>query len=143
MNQSTERRLFSYAWQFKRGIILGIVFLIIATALELAGPFIAETIIDNHILGIESVWYEVDEATNDANIQYDNKYYVREDRLENAATENAAITILAIARHYYAVNGVAPLTGSREFENGRMTISLDDEPVEFAASKLSVQQLYQ
>lgn len=61
MKPSTEKRLFLYAWQFKRGIALGIVFLMLATALELAGPFIAKRIIDEHILGIEAVWYEVDE----------------------------------------------------------------------------------
>src|SRR5699024_4329448 len=98
MNQSTERRLFLYAWQFKRGIILGIVFLMIATALELAGPFIAKTIIDDHVLGIESVWYEVEESDASAPVLYDGKYYVREDRLDGLNPSQNAITVLAIGK---------------------------------------------
>ncbi|WP_143521154.1 hypothetical protein, partial [Pseudomonas sp. 2995-1] len=59
---SVGKRLFRYALQFKRTIIIALVFLSIAVAAELTGPFIAKTMIDNHILGIERAWIETDEA---------------------------------------------------------------------------------
>lgn len=40
--QSTEKRLFRYALPFKKGIIIGIICLMIATAFQLAGPLIAK-----------------------------------------------------------------------------------------------------
>ncbi|MDY0395932.1 hypothetical protein RWE15_18020 [Virgibacillus halophilus] len=40
----------------KKGILIGIVCLVIATALELAGPLIAKKMIDEHIVGIEGTW---------------------------------------------------------------------------------------
>ncbi|HLS24026.1 MAG TPA: ABC transporter ATP-binding protein [Pseudogracilibacillus sp.] len=138
--QSTERRLFNYAWQFKRGIILGIIFLMVATALELAGPFIAKTIIDDHILGIESVWYESEVESEASTVSFNGKTYVREDRMTTPPTDQA-ITILAIDRDYYAVEGKAPLEGSRTFSDGKMTIEAT-ERVQLPAEKLKVSELY-
>lgn len=60
--KSTERRLFQYALKYKKGIILGLVCLMIAVALELAGPLIAKRVIDNHILGVEGYWEAVETA---------------------------------------------------------------------------------
>lgn len=37
MKKSTERRLFQYALKYKKGIIIGLICLVIAVALELAG----------------------------------------------------------------------------------------------------------
>lgn len=140
MKPSTEKRLFLYAWQFKRGIALGIVFLMLATALELAGPFIAKRIIDEHILGIEAVWYEVDEPKKEQTASYDGTFYVREDRLEGA-TSGKAITILAIGRDFYAVRGIAPKEGERFFQDGTFVIEAD-ETYEFPAEKLDAKALY-
>lgn len=142
MKQSTEKRLFQYAWQFKRGIILGIIFLMIATALELAGPFIAKRIIDNHILGIESVWYEVEESNREHTVTFHNKHYVREDRISSSELSERAITIIAIEKNYFVVEGIAPLEGAREIQNGKILITTD-ETYELPATKLTVSELYQ
>lgn len=139
---STEKRLLLYAWQFKRGIILGIIFLIIATALELAGPFIAKRIIDHHILGIEAVWYEVEEDVAGATVTFNDKKYVREDRLTTKPNSDSMITILAIEKDYFVVDGIAPLEGARQFKDGYITIDAD-QTYEMKATELSIQQLYQ
>lgn len=141
MTGSTEKRLLKYAWQFKRGILLGIFFLIIATALELTGPFIAKTIIDKHVLGIEGVWYEVENDVDVPTVSFLDKQLVREERLPKGTEKQHAITILAIERDYYIVSGIVPLEGNREFLNGKMTIS-GEEQIEKEAEKLSVQELY-
>lgn len=139
---STERRLFQYAWQYRRSIFIGLIFLILATTLELAGPFIAKTIIDDHILGIESVWYEVDEDSQEKGVvTFDDSTYQREDRLQLSPKEGAR-TILAVDRTYYLVEGVAPLEGERHYTEGKMTISGEEEET-FRARPLDRAELHQ
>ena len=46
---STSKRLFKYAMYFKRPIFLGLFFLTAAVIADLAGPFIAKNIIDEHM----------------------------------------------------------------------------------------------
>jgi len=47
---STSKRLFKYAMYFKRPIFLGLFFLTAAVFADLAGPFIARKIIDEHMI---------------------------------------------------------------------------------------------
>lgn len=47
---STGKRLYHYALFYKKPIILGLIFLTIAVMADLTGPFIAKTIIDEHIV---------------------------------------------------------------------------------------------
>ena len=47
---STSKRLTKYALYFKRPIFLGLLFLTVAVLTELAGPFIAKYIIDEHMI---------------------------------------------------------------------------------------------
>ncbi|SES20031.1 ABC transporter ATP-binding protein [Psychrobacillus sp. OK032] len=47
---STGKRLYHYALFYKRPILLGLIFLTIAVIADLSGPFIAKTIIDEHIV---------------------------------------------------------------------------------------------
>lgn len=46
---STTKRLYRYALQFKKPIILGLILLTIAVLTDIAGPFIAAHIIDNYM----------------------------------------------------------------------------------------------
>src|SRR5690625_3458987 len=136
---STENRLLKYALFYKKGIILGILCLIIATALELAGPFIAKVIIDDHILGIEGTWQEVDESTTQA-VLYEDRYFVRANRVQNTDTEKQ-ITILAIGKSYYIIDDIVPLQGTRQVDKGMITIG-SENPVQFQGEKLTVQELF-
>ena len=54
------KRLFQYALHYKKNFILGLLMLTVAIGAELTGPFIAKTMIDDHILGIERPWHQVD-----------------------------------------------------------------------------------
>ncbi len=47
---TTPRRLVRYAWQFKNLLLWGLLFLTIAVATDIAGPFIAKYIIDNYMV---------------------------------------------------------------------------------------------
>ncbi|RXZ79162.1 ABC transporter ATP-binding protein [Paenibacillaceae bacterium] len=81
---SVARRLVDYMLLFKRRIIIALLVLIVATAAQLAGPIIAKTIIDNHILAIKFDWAELDPEQVEAGqraVQYRDKLFVRSDWL--------------------------------------------------------------
>src|SRR5690625_6762379 len=114
MTGSTEKRLFKYVLLFKKGIIVGIICLMIATALELAVPLIGKRVIDHHILGIEGVWHELETDIHEETVSYDNRLFVRDDRLEDTSKSLNEVTVLAIGKVYYLIEESAPIIGSRK-----------------------------
>lgn len=142
--QSTERRLIQYALQYKKGIIIGLLCLSIAVTLELAGPLIAKTVIDEHILGVEGYWQEVAADNDRDTISYDNKYFKRIDRLEVAdETLSAPVTLLQIGASYYFIHDETPLQGVRTVADEKINIEYGDETFIYDATKLTLNEMYQ
>lgn len=137
--ESTERRLFHYALLFKKGIILGIICLILATGLELAGPFIAKVIIDDHILGIEGTWVEVEADTDHQVVTFDHHHYIRSNRHSSSSENEQSITVLAVGKSYYLIEEAVQLQGKRSVEDDGV-ISIGNRT--YAAEKLSVNDMY-
>ncbi|MCT2535779.1 ABC transporter ATP-binding protein/permease [Aquibacillus koreensis] len=144
MNGSTEKRLFQYALSYKKTIIIGLLCLLVAVSLELAGPFIAKRIIDEHITGIESIWYQVEQGTDTSRlVEYNNAWYIRADRLDDEETTIIdTSTILQIGRDYYWVNEEIPLQGNRSVDNGIITVESPNETLTIESDKLSINELY-
>lgn len=139
---STEKRLFLYALHYKRAIIIGLICLIIAVALELAGPLIAKRIIDEHILGIEGNWEQV-ESNNDKNtVSYDENYYKRSDRLTDNDQQNGLVTIFQVEGAYYLVEDKVPLNGKRSLEGNQIAIKTSEGKQTFTGEKLSFSEVY-
>lgn len=141
MGASTEKRLLQYAWQFKRGILIGIACLIVAVTLELAGPLIAKTVIDDHILGVEGNWLEVMENEDKQTVSYEDKYYKRADRVAGEEQQGERATILQVGNAYYFVHDDVPLQGKRMVENQVITIEQADETFQFTGDKLSLSEI--
>ena len=59
---SVSKRLFQYAMKVKGTIFAAMLMLFIFVIAELAGPFVAKTMIDDHIVGIEKPWYETEKS---------------------------------------------------------------------------------
>ncbi|UOQ92670.1 ABC transporter ATP-binding protein/permease [Halobacillus shinanisalinarum] len=138
---STERRLLNFALLYRKSILIGLVCLIIAVALELTGPFIAKRLIDEHIVGIEDQWHEVEER--DAyTVSYHGELYKRADRIQETDQITSTATILQVGRNYVFVTESVSLTGSRSFENGMITIDTNSETTKAEAQKLSLNELY-
>lgn len=84
--KSVGKRLLSYALLYKYRISLSILLLCVAVGAELAGPFIAKTIIDKHIIGIQKTWYEMNAelVPNEVPfVLFSDHAYVRSDWMEN------------------------------------------------------------
>ncbi|MGI8317108.1 ABC transporter ATP-binding protein [Halobacillus mangrovi] len=138
---STERKLLQYALYFKKSILIGLVCLVIAVALELTGPFIAKRLIDEHIVGIEDQWYQV-ETKDEYTVAYDGEWYKREDRLDGTENTLAVATILQVNRSYYFVNEELPTTGNREIDASQLTVKTPEQTYQAEAESLSLAQLF-
>ncbi|WP_082234779.1 ABC transporter ATP-binding protein [Halobacillus massiliensis] len=139
---STEKRLMNYALLFKKQIIIGLICVLFAVSLELTGPFIAKRLIDEHIVGIENQWYEVNEKS-DHTVSYNGALYVRSDRLENLDKQVLAeATILQAGRDYYFISEKVPISGSRSVNEGIMTIKSSNGEISVQAVKLKLEELY-
>mgnify|MGYP003496426989 CR=1 FL=1 len=71
----TVKKLYKYACLYKKLIIAALIMLSMSVAADLAGPFVAKKVIDSHILGIESRWYETSKS-KDA-VSYQDTWYKR------------------------------------------------------------------
>ncbi|WP_152392567.1 ABC transporter ATP-binding protein [Paenibacillus guangzhouensis] len=135
------KKLYQYALIYKKTFILALLMLAVAVAAELTGPFIAKTMIDNHILGIERSWVEVNASSKDA-VEYQGKYYKRSDHLESGEKSGHEVRVLQVGRQFVFVNEAVQATGERTFADGQLQIrSANGEVATYAAEKVSVNEL--
>jgi len=82
----TAARLLRYMLIFKGRVGAALLILLLALAAQLAGPLIAKTIIDDHILAIGQKWFESDAAKTEPEtkmVLLRDKAYIREDWLRD------------------------------------------------------------
>ncbi|WP_372630883.1 ABC transporter ATP-binding protein [Cohnella sp.] len=138
------KRLFKYAWNYKRPIIVALALLLLAVGVELVGPFIAKRMIDTNIMGIEKPWYAVQQGEKYA-VSYGDGWYKREDHFAAGEAKGEEVRILQSGRSYYFVpaSGV-PDTGKRAFADGTLTIGREDGSVlSYPATKLTKGDVYE
>lgn len=136
---STGQRLTQYALNYKKIIIAALFMLSISVATDLAGPFIAKNIIDEHILGIESVWYETAKGKNTA--EYNEQFYKKEKNFSDGEEKGKEIRILQVGAKFVIVEDKLELDGKRTFENGILTLQKGPEKVEYDAKELTNREL--
>ncbi|MEZ2656942.1 ABC transporter ATP-binding protein [Aneurinibacillus aneurinilyticus] len=146
---STLRRLLGYTTPHRLSITIALLLLIIATAAELAGPFIAKRAIDVHILGIEKPWrvYTPDSApAGTPQVEYRNRIWVREEWLMRDGRKSDIDSgerrqILEVNRTYYTLPTVIPFEGERTINSraGRteLTITLGDNQISYPVEAIA------
>jgi ATP-binding cassette, subfamily B, multidrug efflux pump len=132
---TTGKRLYKYALQFKSIIAGALVLLTLSAAADLAGPFIAKRVIDVHILGIESVWYETEQGDRAA--EYDGSYYKRDIYFDESEPKGSAVEILQVGTRFVFLEGEASIDGERSYSNGTLTIENGKERKTYPATALS------
>lgn len=139
--KTTEKRLFHYALNFKKTIIIGLVCLMISVALELTGPFIAKNLIDNHIVGVANHYVETDE--HDQVVEFEGKTYVRKERLSADAIEEEGLTLFQSGLTFYLFENEIPLNASIVEEDGELFIlQLSGETYETTGKQLSLSEVF-
>ncbi|MCM3699041.1 ABC transporter ATP-binding protein [Paenibacillus macerans] len=143
MHTHTGKSLFKYALTAKNTFILALVMLAIGVAAELAGPFIARAMIDDHMLAIEQPFYET--ADQDENtVVYDGRYFKRGDRFAEGEAKGQEVRVLQVGTSFLFIGEpVADVSGDRSFQDGVLTITRKDGTVsEYPAQKLSASGLF-
>lgn len=141
MTQSTGKRLLQYALTAKKTFIAALLLLTIGVAAELAGPFIAKNMIDNHLLGIEQPYFQT--ASSDEAAEYNNNYYKRGDRFAEGEAKGQEVRLLQSGRSFYFINeAVAQADGERSFKDGMLEIKYGDEITAYPAVKLSADEVF-
>ncbi|WP_209978083.1 ABC transporter ATP-binding protein [Paenibacillus eucommiae] len=125
---------------FKKPILFALLLLSAAVSVELAGPFVAKQMIDRHILGIESPWYEADEGARA--VSYNGDWYKRGDRLDEGEATGQEVRILQVGRKFVFVDQPISFDGSRKLEGSQLTITNGSNEAVYPAQVLAVKQLY-
>ncbi|CAM3780290.1 ABC transporter ATP-binding protein [Mesobacillus thioparans] len=132
---STGKRLFQYALNYKKIILIALAMLTVAVVADLAGPFIAKRMIDHHILGIESVWHKTD--TGSGAVKYKDNFYTKEE----VEGESDSAQILQVGRNFVFVDSEIEFDGSRSYDEGLLTINKGSRAAQYEAKLLSGEEL--
>jgi len=138
---SVGKRLFQYALHFKGMIIGALCMLTIAVAAELAGPFLAKSLIDNHISGIESKWVETDEVKD--SVPFNGKHYKRLEYINEGERVGKTVRILQVQRDFVFIDSDIEFDGDRLYNNGILTIKQGERTAQYNAIKLSTKEVFQ
>ncbi|MCD9024812.1 ABC transporter ATP-binding protein [Cohnella silvisoli] len=137
------KRLFQYALNYKKPILLALALLLLAVGVELVGPFLAKRMIDTNIMGIEKSWYETKQEESYA-VSYEGSWYKRSDHWKAGETQGREVRVLQSGRTFYFVDAAGvPNTGKRTVSDGQLSILRDDGSTQqFPATKLTAGEMY-
>ncbi|WP_126428506.1 ABC transporter ATP-binding protein [Brevibacillus marinus] len=152
------KRLIRYAKPHQKRIWLALLLLVLATAAELSGPFIAKIAIDEHIMSVQKTWYRFEAVPTAAGeplrtARIADWYLVREDWLpaDSGVAGGTASQIVTEGTAYYLALAPIELEGTREItplsstEQGResylLTIRRGDEVQEVKAIRLTAAEV--
>ncbi|MEF2965107.1 ABC transporter ATP-binding protein [Paenibacillus sp. M1] len=138
----TGKLLFKYALTAKKTFILALIMLAVGVAADLAGPFIARSMIDDHMLAIEKPFYETAKADDEA-VSYDGRYFKRGDRFTADEERGGEARILQVGKSFVFVDSaVADVSGDRSFKDGVLTFAHNGEIAEYPAEKLGAAEVF-
>lgn len=138
---TTGRRLLAYALLYKKVLSVALIFLMIAVGAELTGPFIGKKMIDDHILGVEKPYVEVNEKT-DKTVYYQGNNYIRSDRLNNGMDSGKQINVVQVGFGYYFVNEPIRFDGNRKISGDQLTIENGNEHETYEVQRLSKEEIF-
>ncbi|WP_377866725.1 ABC transporter ATP-binding protein [Bacillus sp. R86525] len=137
---SVSKRLFQYAMKVKGPIFAAMAMLFVFVIAELAGPFVAKTMIDEHIVGIERPWYET-EKSEDA-VSYNGALYKRSDRFEEGEKKGKEVRVIQVGFQYYFVPNKITLEGTRSVKGDVLTVQSGKAVQVYKAKVLTKEEVF-
>ncbi len=95
------KRVLKYAWKSKFLIIVSLIFLLGFTYLELVQPKLINTMLDDHLLGVQTTWV----ASSSGDVEYKGINYEKAD-LEKVTTDDQLISIVYHDGSYLLLDGI-------------------------------------
>ncbi|PFL21262.1 multidrug ABC transporter permease [Bacillus cereus] len=137
---SVSKRLFQYAMKVKGPIFAAMAMLFVFVIAELAGPFVAKTMIDEHIVGIERPWYETEKSV-DA-VSYNGALYKRSDRFEEGEKKGKEVRVIQVGFQYYFVPNKITLEGTRSVKGDVLTVQSGKAVQVYKAKALTNEEVF-
>ncbi|WP_410984691.1 ABC transporter ATP-binding protein [Bacillus cereus] len=134
------KRLFRYAMKVKGTIFTALAMLFIFVIAELAGPFVAKIMIDDHIVGIEKPWHETVQGEDAA--LYNGAWYKRSDRFEQGEQKGKEVRIIQVGFTYYFVPNKVAIEGTRSVKGDMITIQSGKATQVYKAKMLTGKEVY-
>ncbi|MCI0765953.1 ABC transporter ATP-binding protein [Bacillus sp. TL12] len=134
------KRLFRYAMKVKGTIFTALAMLFIFVIAELAGPFVAKIMIDDHIVGIEKPWHETVQG-EDA-VLYNGAWYKRSDHFEQGEQKGKEVRIIQVGFTYYFVPNKVAIEGTRSVKGDMITIQSGKATQVYKAKMLTGKEVY-
>lgn len=135
------KRVLKYAWKSKFIILISLIFLVGFTYLELLQPKLINSVLDDHLLGVQTVWIEDDNGNvNYNNKQYSKAIYDKEKEIYIVEDTTKAISVVYFDGSYYETSGIltsSNVTGFNELTNSLVT----EDNKEVFANKLDNKEL--
>lgn len=143
MHAHTGKALFKYALTAKNTFILALVMLAIGVAAELAGPFLARAMIDDHMLAIERPFFETS-AQDASTVNYDGRTFKRGDRFAENEAKGSEARVLQVGKSFVFVGAAVPdVSGNRSYQDGVLTLTKQDgTSIDYPAQKLGSTELF-
>jgi ATP-binding cassette, subfamily B, multidrug efflux pump len=133
------KRLMQYALMYKKIIIAALLMLTVAVAADLAGPFVAKRMIDEHVLGIESKWYET--KKDKMSVAYNSHYYKREKYFKQDELKGKEAQILQVGRKFVFIEGSIDFDGTRKLEGTTLVIEGNEGKASYQVNVLKGETL--
>ncbi|MGF9964439.1 ABC transporter ATP-binding protein [Bacillus rhizoplanae] len=137
---SIGKRLFQYAMKVKATIGVALAMLFIFVIAELAGPFVAKTMIDEHIVGIEKPWHET--IKGDDTVFYNGAWYKRSDRFKAGEQKGKEVHIVQIGSDYYFIPNKFAFDGTRSVKGNMITIQKGKAVQVYKGTKLTGEEIF-
>lgn len=132
------KRVVKYAWKSRILIILSLLFLIGYTYLELYQPKLINRVLDDYLLGVQTVWEKIDTGSV---IYQGNKYdKLPKDEIENLTTLDEVISVLYFDGHYYVSSGVYNSSEITGYDEETSLLILSDD-TKITTNRLSKEEL--
>ena len=137
---SVSKRLFQYAMKVKGTIFAAMLMLFIFVIAELAGPFVAKTMIDDHIVGIEKPWYETEQS--EEAVSYNGAFYKRSDRFQEGEKKGKEVRVMQVGFQYYFVPNKVNAEGSRTVKGDMITVQNGKAVQVYKAKALTKEEVF-
>lgn len=143
MHTNVAKSLFKYALTAKNTFILALVMLAIGVAADLAGPFIARSMIDDHMLAIERPFFETNHPGGSETVKFDGRYFKRGDRFSEGEAKGDEVRLLQVGTSFIFVEqSIADVTGKRSYQDGALLLNKNGEIQQYPGQKLSSSELF-
>lgn len=139
---SSAKRLLHYGLLYKRTIYLAFAMLLISVLADLSGPMIAKNLIDQHIVGIATTWYQTKGQEPDA-VNYQGRWFKRGTYFLPNEKHGQPIALVSANQTLYVRSGSLPPNVSNEHVSGDiLTFLRGKEQVSVPVRALTDKQIF-